>query len=199
MPIFSDLKKAWMVIAHPDVFFEEERGKTGYWPILRFFLFLNVILAVLTPVVNWFHFPCDIVHSGTNAQMGAYVMAPVLEAATGVSRYIWVGLLTYLGNVAKFPLLGLIYHLLAKLLRGKGPLLESFKVAIYATSPMLLFGWIPFFGLISGLWTSFLYVIAFHRLHDTPLGPTIALMNFFIGIQVVWAFLFGWVGSSVPW
>jgi hypothetical protein len=199
MPIMTDFRKAWMIITHPDAFFEDELSIKGYWPILRFFLVLNVILAVLTPVVNWFHIPCDIVHSGTNAQMGAYAMAPILEAATGISRYIWVGLLTYLGNVAKFPILGLIYHVFAKLLRGKGSLLESFKVGIYATAPMMLFGWIPFFGLISGLWTGYIYVIAFHGLHDTALGPTIALVNFLIGIQVVWAFLFGWVGSSVPW
>jgi hypothetical protein len=195
----TDLIKAWNAIAHPQAFFNSEKTTPGFWPVLRFYLYLNIILAILTPLVNWFHIPSDIVHAGTNAQMGAYTLAPIFEAATGITRYFWVGILTYLGNVLKFPLLGLIYHFFAKILRGTGTLLDSFKVSIYAISPTLLFGWIPFFGLISGLWAGYLYVIALHELHETSFGPTIALINFLIGIQVVWAFIFGWVGSSIPW
>ncbi len=195
----TDLIKAWKIIAHPQAFFNSEKATPGLWPILRFYLYLNIILAILTPLVNWFHIPCDIVHAGTNAQMGAYTLAPIFEAATGITRYFWVGILTYLGNVLKFPLLGLIYHLFAKILQGTGTLLDSFKVSIYAISPTLLFGWIPFFGLISGLWAGYIYVIALHELHETSFGPTIALINFLIGIQVVWVFIFGWVGSSIPW
>ncbi len=199
MPLKTDFRKAWDAIAHPELLFEKEREVRGYWPVLRFYLVLNVILALLTPVVNWFHVPCDIVHAGTNAQMGAYVVAPHFELLTGVSRYLWVGVLTYAGNVLKFPLLGALFHVFAKILRGQGTVLDSFKVSVYATTPVLLFGWIPFFGLISGLWVGYLYVIALTKLHDVPWGPAIALVNLLIGVQLVWAFLFGWLGSPTPW
>lgn len=199
MSLLSDLGKAWEVIAHPDQLFEKEQQVPGYWPVLRFFLVLNIILAILTPVVVWFGFPPNIVHAGTNGQMGAYMYAPVLEMLTGVNRYIWVGILTYLLNVLKFPLIGLIYHIIAKILGGTGSLLDSFKVGIYAVSPTLLLGWIPYFGLISGLWAGYLYVIALNQLHDVRFGPAIAVINFFIGIQVVWAFTFGWFGSWTTW
>ncbi len=102
-------------------------------------------------------------------------------------------------NVAKFPVLGLIYQEIAKGLRGKGSLLESFKVRVYAVAPTLLFRWIPYFGLPSGLWAGYLHVIALNRLHEVSLGPAIAVINFFISIQVIWAISLGWVGSSVPW
>jgi len=199
MALRADFQKAWDVIVRPDALFDRERRVGGLWPPLRFYLLLNVVLAILTPVVNWFHIPCDIVHAGTNAQMGAYVLAPLLEGSTGISRYLWVGLLTYIGNVGKFPVLGLIFHGIAKLLRGDGTLTDSFKVGVYAASPVLLFGWVPFFGLISGLWVGYLYVAGLNRLHGTPPGPTIALINLLIGVQLVWAFLFGWIGSSMPW
>jgi hypothetical protein len=194
-----DLEKTWQVIAHPFAFFEREQTVKGYWPVLRFYLLLNVILALLTPMVNWFGVPSNIVHAGTNAQMGAYVWAPVLEAATGVSRYLWVAVLTYVGNALRFPLLGVLFHAFAKLLRGSGSLLASFKVSVYATAPMLLLGWIPYFGLISGLWVGYLYVVALNRLHDIGWGPAIAFINVLIGVQLVWAFTFGWIGSSVTW
>ena len=199
LPIKTDFTKAWKIIAHPKELFSQERDIKGYWPVLRFYLLLNVVLAVLTPVVNWFHVPSDIVHAGTNAQMGAFVVAPFLEMSTGISRYVWVGLLTYVGNMFKFPILGLIFHGFAKVLRCRGTLLDSFKVGVYSTAPMLLFGWIPFFGIISGLWVGYLYVVALNQLHEVSFGPAIALINLMIGVQLVWAFLFGWIGSPIPW
>jgi hypothetical protein len=96
-------------------------------------------------------------------------------------------------------LLGVLFHAFAKLLRGSGSLLASFKVSVYATAPMLLLGWIPYFGLISGLWVGYLYVVALNRLHDIGWGPAIAFINVLIGVQLVWAFTFGWIGSSVTW
>lgn len=195
----GDFGKAWQIIAHPFDFFERERTVTGYWPLLRFYLLMNLVLALVTPVTNWFGVPSNIVHAGTNAQMGAYVWAPVLESATQVSRYLWVVVLTYAGNVLKFPLLGLIFHAFAKVLRGSGSLLASFKVSVYAVAPTLCFGWIPYFGLLSGLWAGYLYVVALNRLHGVSWGPAIALVNLLIGVQLVWAFTFGWIGSSVPW
>ena len=199
MFLVTDFKKAWQIIVHPKRTFEGEKTLIGYWRVLRWFLLINLILAVLTPFVSWLGFPANIIHSGTNAQMGAYVYAPLLELTTGVSRYFWVGLLTYLLNVLKFPILGLIYHVIAKLLRGSGSLLDSFKVGVYAVAPTLVFGWIPFFGLISGLWAGYLYVIALNSLHEIPYGYGILVINFFIGFQVVWAFTFGWFGSTTPW
>ncbi len=199
MFLITDLKKAYNVMARPKQTFEVEKGVSGYWPILRWFLLLNVLLAVLTPFITLLGFPANIIHSGTNAQMGAYVYAPFLEATTGISRYLWVGVLTYLLNVLKFPLIGLIYYVIAKILRGSGSLLDSFKIGIYAVSPTLVFGWIPYFGLISGFWAGYLYVIGLNKLHGISLGAAVALINLFIGVQVVWAFTFGWFGSTVPW
>ncbi|MGD2072997.1 MAG: hypothetical protein PVG65_05870 [Candidatus Thorarchaeota archaeon] len=199
MHLLQDFKKAWEIICHPETTFTNERELNRYWPIIRFYLTLNIVLAVFTPIVNFLHIPCDIVHAGTNAQMGAFVMAPDLEVTTGISRYIWVGVITYVYNIAKFPILGLMFHIFAKILKGDGSLLVSFKVGVYAASPVLLFGWIPYFGLVSGLWVGYLYVIAFKMLHNSPLGPTIALVNLMIGVQLVWAFVFGWLGSSTPW
>ena len=197
--MLQEFKKAWRYIAEPEASFGEEREVTGYWPVIRWYLIVNVILAILTPIVTMFGIPCDIIHSGSNAQMGAYVQAPLLETMTGISRYFWVGLLTYLGNILKLPIIAVILHIFAKALRGTGVILDSLKVGIYASAPVLLFGWIPYFGLISGLWVGYLYVIGLRELHETSWGPTIALINIMIGVQVVWAFLVGWVGSSTPW
>lgn len=199
MGIRADIRKSWDLVARPDVVFFREKAVVGYWPVARWFLLLSLILAVLTPVVNWFGIPSNIIHAGSNAQMDAYVWAPSLEVSTGISRYIWVCVLTYVGNLAKLPVVGLLFHAFAKILRGKGSKLDSFKVAVYSTSPMLLFGWIPFFGLLSGLWVGYLYILALNKLHDVSFGPAIALVNLLIGLQLVWAFLFGWFGSSIPW
>ncbi len=77
--------------------------------------------------------------------------------------------------------------------------MASFKVSVYAVAPTLLFGWIPYFGLLSGLWAGYLYVVALNRLHGVAWGPAIALINLLIGVQLVWAFTYGWIGGAVPW
>jgi hypothetical protein len=199
MQVVEDLQKSIQFIVDPECAFENEMGRNEYWPMVRFFLVLNVFLALLTPVVNWFHIPSDIIHAGTNAQMGAFVQAPLLESSTGISRYFWVAILTYFGNFLKFPLLGVLFHGFAKIMRGAGSLNDSFKVSIYSTAPVLLLGWIPYFGLISGLWVGYLYVVGFWKLHGVTMGKAIALVNLLIGIQLVWALVFGWLGSSIPW
>lgn len=199
MQIIEDFRKSFDFIVNPEQAFENEAEEKRYWPMLRFFLLLNIVLAVLTPIVNWLHIPSDIVHAGTNAQMGAYVQAPILESNTGISRYFWVAILTYFGNLLKFPLLGILFHGFALGMRGAGSLNDSFKVSIYSTAPVLLFGWVPYFGLISGLWVGYLYVVGFWKLHNISMGKAIALVNLLIGVQLVWAFTFGWIGSSDPW
>jgi hypothetical protein len=197
--MFNELTKAWRFIIEPEEMFAQEHDIMGFWPIVRWYLVVNIVLAILTPIVICFGFPCDIIHSGSNAQMGAYVQAPQIEAVTGISRYFWVAFLTYFGNVLKLPIIAVIFHIFAKLLRGHGTILDSCKIGAYSSAPVLLFGWIPYFGLISGLWVGYLYVLAFRVLHNTSWGPTIALMNFMIGVQIVWALVVGWIGSSVPW
>jgi len=197
LTVSEEFLKSWRFISRPAESFEAEKGVQGYWKIARFYLALNIVLAVLTPLTVFLGFPCDIVHAGTNAQMGAYLYAPSVETVTGISRYLWVGLLTYAGNILKFPILGLIFHAFAMVLRGSGCLLDSFKVSVYATAPMLLLGWIPYFALVSGMWVGYLYVVGFWKLHGTGLGPTIALVNVMIGVQIVWAFVFGWILGPV--
>ena len=129
---------------------------------------------------------------GTNFIRNVLIMRPQW-------RIVNLDALTYAGNVLKFPILGLLFHVFAKVLRGQGTLLDSFKVSVYSTAPVLLFGWVPFFGLVSGLWVGYLYVIALTKLHSVQWGPAIALVNLLIGVQLVWAFLFGWIGSPTPW
>ena len=157
-------------------------------------------MTIFTPIVNFFGIPSDIVHAGTNAQMGAYLYAPLFESYTSISRYIWVALITYLGNAVRLPVLGLIFHGFAIIMGGDGNLLSSFKVAVYSTAPMLLFGWIPYFGLLSGLWTGYIYVIAYHELHHISFGKAITFINLMIGIQLVYTFVTGaWLIQPQPW
>ncbi len=199
MFLISEIKKSWKIIINPEEFYDIERDKSSYIRILKYYSIILIIVSVLTPIMNYLGFPSNIIHAGTNAQMGAYQTAPLLEDITGISRYIWVGLLTYLGNLIKFPVIGFIFYLFNLILKGKGPLIHSFKIGIYSAAPVLLFGWVPYFALISGMWPGYLYVIGYHKLYNIKFGKTIALINFMIGIQIVYALVFGWLINPTPW
>lgn len=193
MFFFSEIRKSWEIIWNPKEFYIKEKDSKSYIPLIKYYLEILIILTILTPIMNFLGFPSNIIHGGTNAQMGAYLYAPSFEAVTGITRYFWVAVITYLGNAFKLPILGILFHLFGKIMGGKGTLIQSFKIAVYSAAPVLLFGWIPYFALISGIWPGYLYVIGFNELHETKIGKSIAFINFMIGIQIVYAFAFGWV------
>jgi hypothetical protein len=84
----EDLVTAVRVMTRPYDFLMGEAQSRGAGEAVRFYAVLSLLLALMTPLANIAGFPSDVVHASTNAQMGAYKYAPMLEEATGVTRHV---------------------------------------------------------------------------------------------------------------
>ena len=187
----GDLGTAMTVMARPYDFLMEEAASRGTREVVRYYTVLSLVLALLTPLANVAGFPSDVVHASTNAQMGAYKYAPLVEELTGVSCHFWTGVLTFLLMLVKLPFFMAFFHVFALLLGGKGGLGASLRLVVYAGTPAMLLGWVPYSDFIFGLWVGFLYVPALRYLHGVQWGRAVAFVTFMMGLQILYVVLTG--------
>jgi hypothetical protein len=189
--IREDLVTAVRVMARPYDFLLGEAPSRDTGEVVRFYAVLSLLLALMTPLANIAGFPSDVVHASTNAQMGAYKYAPLLEEATGLNRHAWTGLLTFALMMAKLPLFVAFFHASARLLGGNGGPGASLRLVIYPGTPAMLLGWVPYSDFIFGLWVGFLYVPGLRYLHDVGWGKAVAFVTLMMGLQILYVVLTG--------
>lgn len=69
---------------------------------------------------------------------------------------------------------GAIIHLGVKLFGGKRGYKETVKAVIYGGTPGYIFGWIPFIGLIFGIWAFILEIFGISELQEMSTGKAVA-------------------------
>jgi hypothetical protein len=189
--IREDLVTAVRVMVRPYDFLLGEAPSRDTGEVVRFYAVLSLLLALMTPLANIAGFPSDVVHASTNAQMGAYKYAPLLEEATGLNRHVWTGLLTFALMMAKLPFFVAFFHASARLLGGNAGPGASLRLVVYPGTPAMLLGWVPYSDFIFGLWVGFLYVPGLRYLHDVGWGKAVAFVTLMMGLQILYVVLTG--------
>ena len=69
---------------------------------------------------------------------------------------------------------GVILHIFVYIAGGRKDVSTTIRSAIYSATPNLLFGWIPFIGLLAGLWSLVLQVLAIRELHEISTARAVA-------------------------
>jgi hypothetical protein len=137
--------------------------------ILVFFAVLSTITVSLLPdiLVN---IPVD---PGSTA-LEMVFLATVVILALLLTLFILAGLL----------------HLFVYLFGGRERYTETVKVVIFGSTPFMLIGWIPMFGLvIGGLWSIILFIIGVRELHGITTMRAIGAGIFFTLVVVIGLFL----------
>lgn len=73
-------------------------------------------------------------------------------------------------------------HLWVYILGGRNGIMQTVNAVIYGSTPRLLFGWIPFLGIIFTIWSLILGVIGIRELQDMSTGK--AALAAFIAIVI---------------
>jgi len=189
--LYRNFKTGKEILISPHALFERLSTEGNATSVFKYYIALNLVLVILTPIVNILGFPSDVIHASTNAQMAAYKYSPVLEQHLVISRHFWTGILTLTFAVLNLPEFVLFYHIFAKLLGGKGGWLASLKTVVYPATPSILFGWVPYSDFIFGLWTGFFLVPGFHYFHKTSWGKSTGFAAFLVGLQILYVILSG--------
>jgi hypothetical protein len=167
---------------------------------LAYLAIWSLWLGILTSLTNLFGFPCNLLNSGTNPQLFAYQdIAPVLVEATGIPLWLWMAPLVWVLMMLFVPVISIFYHLIFKLLRGKGGYWQTVRFFVYPATPVLLLGWLPYLGgTVIAFWTAAIYPLALRRLHRFSWGLSVLFVGVLMGVQIARIFLTGeWYGVPV--
>ena len=157
---------------------------------IRYYLLLLAINAVLSVIVNLaFAGSVWMVFSDLLKQAGLAVPA---VAGAGV---IFVALVMIIVQFVLVFFGAAWLHLFVYLLGGRRGYLETLKAITFGSTPAMLLGWIPFAGLLSGIWSLVLGIFGIRELQDlttikTALAVILALMVIALIIIVIAAFFF---------
>ena len=90
-------------------------------------------------------------------------------------------------------ILGLKTHVFVLLMGGEKGVVQTVKTTMYASTPALLLGWIPFVGVIGFIWSLALLVIGIKENHEMEIGNAVLVVLIPIVLYII---LIG-LGSAV--
>ncbi|MFH8092911.1 MAG: YIP1 family protein [Candidatus Aenigmatarchaeota archaeon] len=76
-----------------------------------------------------------------------------------------------------------IFHIFAKLFGGYAPYEGTFKAYVYGMTPSILFGWIPYIGILGSIYGIYIFIKGISFIHAISLGK--AFLVWFIPILIL--------------
>jgi len=95
------------------------------------------------------------------------------------------------GAFASLFISGSLTHLFVRALGGRKGYANTIKAFAYGDTPFLLFGWIPFVGMLFPIWAWVLNIIGIRQLHEISTGRAIGAVLLSIVALVIIGVLIG--------
>ncbi len=83
---------------------------------------------------------------------------------------------------------GLYYHVFVILFGGQKGLTQTVKTVMYASTPALLIGWIPFVSIIGSVWTVILIIIGVRENQEMTTGRAVLVVLVPLVLTVILSF-----------
>ncbi len=109
----------------------------------------------------------------------------MMGASAGTAGAIVFFVILFIFQIIGVFISGAIFHIFVYLVGGRKGLTQTIKAVIYGSTPGLLIGWIPFIGMIGGLWSLVLEVLGIRQLHEITTGRAILAVVIMIVLLVV--------------
>lgn len=166
MGLVEKIKK---VILSPSEFFERIKAEKGIGGAFKYL----AILSLINLAVGIIGFAFNVPSISPLGNLSTFL--PLLgDLATVLGIVILV--VIYIGGlILSFVGAGFI-HLFARLLKGKGDYSATYKALIYASTPSLLLGWIPWVGIIFGIYSFYLSLKGISKLHEVSMGRALVMV-----------------------
>ncbi|NLX49927.1 MAG: YIP1 family protein [Methanospirillum sp.] len=116
----------------------------------------------------------------------------------GLMSFVWALAFTCAWGLFTLVIWAIVLQIGANSLGGRGEFADAFRVAVYAQTPYLLFGWIPVVGwLLSQLWAVALTVIGVQKLYAVDAGKAVAVAVVALVLYLTVAWVLGLFGLAV--
>jgi len=156
-------------------------GPEGLGSALKYFTIWVVIYAILRTIVFY-----------TVERRVFQILWDLLEVSdAAVYRFdpVVFALLAVVGAFASLFISGSLTHLFVRAFGGRKGYGNTMKAFAYGNTPVLLFGWIPFVGMLFPLWALVLNIIGIRQLHEISTGRAIGAVLLGIVALVIIAVL----------
>jgi len=181
------LEKIKKVIFQPNEFFEGVKNEAGIMEAFKFFVVVSLVYLVFT-IVLFFATPSMLL----GGFLGFGPLSGLFSAiAVGTPIFIYISL------IASIFVGAAITHIVAMLLGGKGDYSATYKALAYASTPSLLAGWIPFLGILAGLYSFYLAIVGISKLHQVTLARAFVIVIIPVIIFIVLSVVFSWIFTSM--
>lgn len=153
---------------------EEDLG-----PLMRYFVILTLIFSILMAVI---------MVGLTSAMLSLLpVKLPFMAGAVGGLTAVVTFITLLISLLIGLFIIAAIVHIFVYLLGGKKGYTQTVKAMGYGMTPSLLLGWIPFIGIIVGIWALIVEIIGVRELQEMSTGKAVLaviLPGIIIGIIV---------------
>ncbi len=183
--LFSKIGKA---IAHPTELFERTKDE-GIGPALAYLLVLSII-----------HFVMGFLIFILFSSLMLSLLGPLISILPQSFLYIALSLFVFdfiIIPITSFVGAGIL-HLFIKIYKGRGGYSDTFRAQIYSTTPILLFGFIPFVNFAAVIWNFVLIIFGLSINHEiSKLRAFLALLTPVILVIILVVLVWLFVGPSL--
>ena len=181
----------------PSATFRKTRGKSvaaAYQYYAALLVIFTVLFGIVVVSLGFSSFMSMANQMATIPILGGVISAVVVNFSTFIiSLNVFFVYLVFLALFMGIFILGLKTHVFVLLMGGEKGVVQTVKTTMYASTPALLLGWIPFVGVIGCIWSLALLVIGIKENHEMEMGNAVLVV--FIPIML-WIILIG-LGSAV--
>jgi hypothetical protein len=156
------LKRIGVILTDPHAFFKHIQREQGIRNALIYLAILMIVSVGLGTAMSIIMqpFTIDLVSWFTGIQVPAEeaampAMTLVIHALIGYVMAVLIGGFFWAG----------IVHVWCLLFGGKAGYSKSYQLSVYASTPGMLFGWVPFVSIVAQIWGLILLIIGTQHVH----------------------------------
>jgi len=184
--------RLWRQLADPVGFFDGVKSE-GWRPAFVFFVWVTLVISLVTPVVNFFGVASTDVSSSYQAQILAYrVVKDYLSDSYGSAALVVEPVLIFAFAVVMLVFLTGFLHLVYWLIGGRGSVLNAWKAVCYGLGPCLLGGFLPYVSLFAGFYSfAMQFYLGPMTLYNAKQGRAIIVFVALIALTFIEMFVTG--------
>jgi hypothetical protein len=180
-------------LLHPSETFQATRAETltsayQYYVILLiiFSVLIAIVVSVSVGAAYWSSSVTTIASSGLLGSAGS----GVVKAFTAflVTYLLFLPYFLFVFMLFAIFISGFYYHVFVILFGGQKGLTQTVKTVMYASTPALLLGWIPFVSFIGSVWTVILIIIGVRENQELTTGRAVLVVLVPLVLTVILSF-----------
>ena len=177
-PTFADKLKGFLMA--PTKAFQDSRADTLSEAFRYYFVLLvifSILYAIVSAAIGMAAFTAMLEQLAASGAIGE-ALAGVLQNFSGfvVAVSLFFVYLLFLLLLFGVFFSGFIYHVFVLLLGGEKGYIATLKTIMYASTPWLLLGWIPYVSAIGALWSLILLILGIKETQEMTLGSALLVV-----------------------